>query len=74
MAIDFLHIPPEEIVRLLRAEISATEGQPELFVSAWEDDEIEKDFDGRSYESHDGWGHVSAPSAPAGRHAAICDG
>jgi len=44
-----LPVPPQEIVRLLQAEIAATHRQPELYYSAWEDYLIEDDSDRRSF-------------------------
>ncbi len=38
-----LQIRPEEVVRLLKVEIAATHGQPELYYRVWEDYLIEKD-------------------------------
>ena len=49
-----LPIRPQEVVRLLQAEIAATHRQPELYYSAWEDYLIEEDFDRRSFGITDG--------------------
>ncbi len=40
-----LPICPQEVVRLLEAELATTYGQPELCYSIWEDYLIEEDFD-----------------------------
>jgi hypothetical protein len=53
----FLPIPPAEVVRLLRAEIDAAQGQPELYLAGWEDFLIEEDFDRRAYGLDDGSGY-----------------
>jgi hypothetical protein len=53
----FLRIPPEEVVRLLRAEIAAAQGQPELYLAGREDFLIEEDFDRRAYGLDDGSGY-----------------
>lgn len=50
----FLHIPPSEVVRLVKAEQQAAEGQPELYADAWEDYVIEEDYDRAAYGLHDG--------------------
>lgn len=47
MLIYILSIRPEAVVRLLKAELTATDRQPELYYSAWEDYLIEEDFDRR---------------------------
>ena len=49
-----LAIPADEIVRLLRREIAAAGGQPELYHCAWEDYIIEEVFDRAAYGIHDG--------------------
>jgi hypothetical protein len=49
MPIYRLRIPPAEIIRLVRAETRTAEGQPELYVAAWQDYVIEEDFDRPSY-------------------------
>lgn len=54
MAIYLLDIPPEEVVRVVRAEIDATGGQPELYENAWQDYVIEEDYDRRAYGLGDG--------------------
>jgi hypothetical protein len=53
----FLPIPPAEVIRLLRAEIDAAQGQPELYLAGWEDFLIEEDFDRRAYGLDDGSGY-----------------
>jgi hypothetical protein len=54
MPIYVLHISPQDVVRLVRAETASAGGQPELFVNAWEDYEIEEDFDRHAYGLADG--------------------
>jgi len=49
-----LPIRPEEIVRLLKAEVAATDGQRELYYSVWEDYLIEEDSKRRSLGVTDG--------------------
>lgn len=49
-----LRIDPEDIIRLVRAEIESSAGQPELYESAWEDYIIAEDFDHRAYGLDDG--------------------
>ena len=49
-----LHIPPDEIVRLLRVERASAGGQPELYVEAWQDYVIEEEFDRAAYGLRDG--------------------
>jgi hypothetical protein len=44
-----LPIRPQEILRLLEAEIAQTHRQPELYHDAWEDYLIEEDFDRARY-------------------------
>jgi hypothetical protein len=45
---------PEEVVRLLKAEIAATHGQPELCYSVWEDYLIKEHLDCRSLGGRNG--------------------
>lgn len=54
MATYVLHIPPKEVVRVVRAETDATGGQPELYENAWQDYVIEEDYDRRAYGLEDG--------------------
>ena len=54
MRIYELTVPGKEIVRLIRAEVAAAGGQPELYESAWKDYLIEEDFDRRAYGLRDG--------------------
>lgn len=54
MATYLLHIRPEEIIRLVRAETDATGGQPEFYESASQDYLIEEDYDRRTYGLFDG--------------------
>ncbi len=49
-----LRIVPADIVRLVRAEIHATGGQPEFYVDARQDYVIEEDYDRAAYGLHDG--------------------
>jgi len=49
-----LYIPPEDVVRVVRAEIDATGGQPEFYENAWQDYVIEEDYDRRAYGLQDG--------------------
>jgi hypothetical protein len=49
-----LAVRPQEVVRLLRSEIAAAQGRPELYYSAWEDYVVEEDFDRASYGIDDG--------------------
>lgn len=49
-----LPIRPQEVVRLLQAEIAATHRQPELYYSTWEDYLIEEDFNRKSFGITDG--------------------
>jgi hypothetical protein len=53
----FLRIPPEEVVRLVRAESEAAQGQPELYLAGREDFVIEEDFDRRAYGLEEGSGY-----------------
>jgi hypothetical protein len=54
MATYVLHIPPKEVVRVVRAETNAAGGQPELYENAWQDYVIEEDYDRRAYGLEDG--------------------
>jgi hypothetical protein len=45
----FLRLSPEEVVRLLRAEIEEAHGQPELYLNGREYFLIEEDFDRQAY-------------------------
>jgi hypothetical protein len=49
MKTSFLRILPAEVVRLLRAEIDAAQGAPELYLGGQEDFLIEENFDRRAY-------------------------
>lgn len=49
MTIYLLHLDPHEVVRLVRAETETAGGQPELYLSAWEDYLVEEEFDRRAY-------------------------
>src|SRR5664280_2872775 len=49
-----LRLSAEEIVRVVRAEMDAAGGQPELYVGAWQDYGIEEDYDRSAYGLHDG--------------------
>jgi hypothetical protein len=53
----FLSIASTELVRLLRKEIEAAHGQPELYLAGREDFLIEEDFDRRAYGLRDGSGY-----------------
>jgi hypothetical protein len=53
----FLRIPPAEVVRLLRAEIAAAHGQPEIYLAGRGDFLIEEEFDRRAYDLADGSGY-----------------
>lgn len=44
-----LRLPPQEVVRLVRAEIDAASDDPELYESAYQDYVIEEDYDRRAY-------------------------
>ncbi len=50
----FLSIRAEEVVRVVKAEFEAAEGQPELYADAWEDYVIEEDYDRAAYGLQDG--------------------
>lgn len=45
----FLRLSPEDVARLLRAEIEEAHGQPELYLSGREYFLIEEDFDRQAY-------------------------
>jgi hypothetical protein len=47
-----LGIPANDVVRLLRREIAAANGQPELYYDVWEDYVVTEDFDRRAYGIH----------------------
>ena len=49
MPIYSLRLPPEEIVRVVQAEITATGGAPEFYLSANADFVIEEDYDRAAY-------------------------
>lgn len=49
-----LRLPAQELVRLVRAEVSATAGAPELFIEAYRDYVIEEDYNRAAYGLHDG--------------------
>jgi hypothetical protein len=49
-----LNMAPEEIVRVVRAEIDAAHRQPEFYWSASEDYLVQEDFDRRAYGIQDG--------------------
>jgi len=54
MAIYLLHIPPDEVIRVVRAEIEAAGGQPQLYEDAWQDYVIEESYDRRARGLGDG--------------------
>ena len=53
----FLPISPQEVVRLLRAEIVAEQGQPELYLGGRQFFIIEEDFDRDAYHLVDAKGY-----------------
>lgn len=44
-----LHLPPEEVVRLIRAEVDAARGAPHFYVNAFQDYTIEEDYDRKAH-------------------------
>lgn len=50
-------IRPEEVIRLLKAEIAVADGQPELYYRIWEDYLIEEDYNRKSLSITEGEGY-----------------
>ena len=57
MASYVLRLSPREIIRVVRAELAATGGAPELYIDAWSDFLIEEDFDRAAYGLRDDTRH-----------------
>lgn len=53
MSTYLLRLSPGEVIRVLRAEIAATEGAPELYIEAHSDFLIEEDYDRAAYGLRD---------------------